>query len=87
MPYEDEDNVDDLIAAAKAKMPNSLTADPSYNNIIIASKDQGGQDRLHVTFLVSDVKKDNSAQNPIWLMVEDTGNTGVFLNCTFETVR
>ena len=72
--YEDGDNVDDLITAAKAKMPNTLTADPSF---IKASKDEGGQDELPVAFLISDLKKENSSQNPIWLHMpmEDTGNT------------
>ena len=79
VPYEDGDYVDDLIRVAKAEMPNSLSAD---RDCIIASKDQGGQDELDVTLLVSDLKKDNSAQNPIWLTVEDdTGSTGIFLNC------
>ena len=74
VPYEDGTNVDDLIIAAKAKMPNALSADP-YD--IIVSKDQGAIHTLDVDFKVSELKEGNSRQNPIWLTVEHTGNTGM----------
>ena len=71
VPYEDGTDVDDLIIAAKAKMPNALSADP-YD--IIVSKDQGAIHTLDEDFKVSDLKEGNFRQNPIWLTVPDTND-------------
>ena len=84
--YEDGDNVDDLITAAKAKMPNTLTADPSF---IKASKDEGGQDELPVAFLISDLKKEKFLTRIPYGYTcpwkTQVTHTGTFLNCTFES--